>query len=101
MGAAPARRTFPLMMRGAKREPVKGAIAWEVAELGWRQAMHNHGQTLERLAERGGLSPFEMACALAGSGLFDGIKPSQEQAMIMLAGAAHALDRLREIKPKD
>lgn len=101
MGATPVRRTFPLIMRDAKRQPVKAVIAWEVAELGRHQAMRNHGQTLERLAERGGLSPFEMACALAGSGLFDGIKPSQEQAMIMLAGAAHALDRLREIKAKD
>lgn len=90
------RRTFPLIMRNDKGQPVKAAVAWEVAELGRRQAMKNHGQTLERLAERGGLSPFEMACALAGSDLFHGIKPSREQAMIMLAGAAHALDRLRE-----
>ena len=28
------------------------------------QAIENHSQTLERLAERGGLHPIEMACVL-------------------------------------
>jgi len=89
-----ADRKFPLIMKNDKGQKVKAFISWEVAELLRDQAYRNHGQTLERLAERGGLSPFEAACALAGSGLFNGIKPEQQTAMFMLAGAAHALDRL-------
>lgn len=91
-----ARRKFPLQMRDKHGRATQGAISWDVAELLRKRAERNHGQTLERLAARGGLSPFEAACALADSDLFDGITPNQEQAMIMLAGAAHALDRLRE-----
>lgn len=94
-----ARRLFPLMMRDKNDNPTNGAISWEVAELFRRQAERNHAQTLERLAERGGLSPFEAACALANSDLFRGIKPDQRAALTMLAGAAHALDRLKEQKP--
>jgi hypothetical protein len=86
-------------MKDARGGATHGAISWEVAELFRRRAERNHHQTLERLAERGSLSPFEAACALANSDLFNGIKPDQRTAMIMLAGAAHALDRLKERKP--
>jgi len=92
-------RLFPLMLRDANDNPARGAVRWEVAELFRRHAERNHHQTLERLAERGGLSPFEAACALAGSDLFNGIKPDQRTALVMLAGAAHALDRQRERQP--
>lgn len=91
-------RHFPIMLRDKNNNPTRAAISWEVAELLRRRAERNHHQTLERLAERGGLSPFEAACALADSGLFHGIKPDQRAAMTMLAGAAHALDRLKELK---
>lgn len=37
-------------------------IPWEVAETFREQAYKNHSQTLERLNERGGLSPLEMYC---------------------------------------
>lgn len=39
-------------------------IPWEVAETFREQAFRNHSQTLERLNERGGLSPLEMYSAL-------------------------------------
>ena len=35
-------------------------IPWELIEPHRRQAMYNHSQTLERLDERGGLSPIEL-----------------------------------------
>lgn len=90
--AAP--RKFPLILTNDKGQKSKGAISWELAELLRVRAERNHSQTLERLAERGGLSPFEAACALADSDLWKGIKPDQQTALHMLAGAAHALDRL-------
>lgn len=87
-------RKFPLMLTNDKGQKSKAAILWDVAELLRVRAERNHGQTLERLAERGGLSPFEAACALADSVLRKGIKHDQQTALHMLAGAAHALDRL-------
>lgn len=40
------------------------AVPWRLLEPHARQAMLNHDQTLERLAQRGGLSPEEMICVL-------------------------------------
>ena len=37
---------------------------WSLLAPHERQALRNHGQTLERLNERGGLSPREMMCVL-------------------------------------
>jgi hypothetical protein len=94
------RRLFPIMGRTANGERVEHAISWEVAELFRAQAKRNHGQSLERLAQRGGLSWMEAANALAGLDPFSSncIKPDQPMAQAMLAGAAHALARLKERK---
>jgi hypothetical protein len=86
-----AQRKFPILGHGR----CVGYISWEVAELLRRQAMINHGQTLERLAERGGLSWQEAAVCLANRKCGE-INPSDDTAKAMLAGAAHALDRLKE-----
>ena len=51
-------RPFPIM--GV------GPIPWSLMEPGREQAMRNHNQTLERLAERGGLDPVEAVGALLG-----------------------------------
>ena len=40
------------------------SIPWEVIAPHDTQAQRNHGQTLERLAERGGLSAYEAVCVL-------------------------------------
>ncbi len=64
-------RTFPIL---SGSRPLKGtpmSVPWNFVEPGRVMAQHNHGQTLERLAERGGLSPGELRCALEGRGLFD------------------------------
>ena len=44
-------------------------IPWAAIEPHRPQVMLNHGQTLERLAERGGLSCFEAVQAITGRGL--------------------------------
>jgi hypothetical protein len=51
-------RWFPLLRCGGF------AIPWEVVEPHAKQAEQNHGQTLERLAERGGLDLSELAAVL-------------------------------------
>lgn len=51
---------------GVSRDASAGVprfIPWEVAETFRDQAHRNHSQTLERLNERGGLSPLEMYSA--------------------------------------
>lgn len=56
-------RKFPIM----GNDNIK-SVPWAVAEFGRKQAEKNHGQSLERLAERGGLDVLEMAWALTGVG---------------------------------
>lgn len=66
-------RTFPIMLpmirddvaklvrdvRTANTFMVVVAVPWELIAQHERQAQSNHSQSLERLAERGGLSPCE------------------------------------------
>lgn len=74
-------KTFPIML-GARDEsarygPVPGRIPWSIVEPGRQRAMKNHSQTLERLAERGGLSPGELMCALEDRSLYP--MPTREE----------------------
>lgn len=53
--------TFPIQSeRGAAAHPLR--VPWEVAELAYSMytGRHGKGQSLERLAERGGFAPSEM-----------------------------------------
>lgn len=45
------------------------SVPWEFIAPHERQAINNHSQTLQRLDERGGLSPAEMMCVIEGRGL--------------------------------
>lgn len=57
----PPPRTFPIQSeRGAAPHPIR--ISWETAELAYSvySGMYGRGQSLERLAERGGFGPSEM-----------------------------------------
>ena len=40
--------------------PYPRSVPWDLVKDHEKQAQHNHGQTLRRLAERGGLSPREL-----------------------------------------
>lgn len=66
-------RRFPVLnqQRGHPRDhkTMPRSVPWDFAEKFRDQAQQNHGQTLERLAERGGLAPEEMWLAAAGHGL--------------------------------
>jgi pyrroloquinoline quinone (PQQ) biosynthesis protein C len=57
-------RMFPILSNC--RTPRLQEVPWSFVERGRKQAENNHYQTLERLAERGGLSPAELAAALLG-----------------------------------
>lgn len=46
--------------------PMPRSAPWAFLEPHRAQAFTNHGQTLERLAERGGLDPVEMWCVVHG-----------------------------------
>lgn len=49
-----------------ERETWPRSVPWSFVEVFREQAERNHGQTLERLAERGGLAPDEMWHAAHG-----------------------------------
>lgn len=53
-------RMFPIM------EKPPFSIPWSVLQPHEKQAIHNHGQTLKRLAERGGLCASEAIDVLTG-----------------------------------
>jgi hypothetical protein len=61
---------FPVLnqqhCRPSERKTMPRSVPWEFVEKFREQAEYNHDQTLERLAERGGLAPEEMWCAAHG-----------------------------------
>ena len=65
----PMTADFPVLY-GAPRDQYSGplelpqTVSWELISKHEVQAMRNHGQTLRRLAERGGLCPSELVAVL-------------------------------------
>lgn len=72
-------RTFPIQVCTDRKHvhDVRSprSVPWDLVEPGRDQAMRNHDQTLERLAERGGLAPCELRCALEGKKLWPHCDP--------------------------
>lgn len=67
MRAHANRRQFPLLHDYRKRAPnLRQSIPWEMIAPHERRVRLNHGQSLERLAERGGLDPGEACDVLLG-----------------------------------
>ena len=70
-GMSDDKRTFRVL-RGqsriprAERDAWPESLPWSLVEPWRAQAEQNHGQTLERLNERGGLAPVELWCAAHG-----------------------------------
>lgn len=62
--------TMPIML-GWQHRHAKGSFTWVPTARDRKRADHNHGQTLERLKERGGLCWEEMAACLLDKGLWD------------------------------
>lgn len=54
---------FPIIITESNPSALK-SIPWTMISPHEDQAIKNHGQTLERLAERGGLSAYEAVCVL-------------------------------------
>jgi hypothetical protein len=90
-------RRFPLLLPFVREDrerliaigcPVD--VPWEFAERGRAQAQRNHGQTLERLAERNGLSPMELMWAIEGRGLRWPLNDSDAEAVPRLIAALAA-----------
>jgi len=66
---------FPVLnqqnCRPSEQKLMPRSVPWAFVEAFRQQAEQNHGQTLERLAERGGLAPEEMWLAAHGLRLRD------------------------------
>ena len=70
--------TFPVLIGWSDRrllednghQDIPRGIPWAMAEEARSKIERNHGQSLERLAERGGLSPEELVLGLQGLSLF-------------------------------
>lgn len=58
------RRQFPIQLVGGCWSRKYSSIPWEVIQPHEEQALKNHRQTLERLAERGGLDYTEAYAVL-------------------------------------
>lgn len=61
-------RQFPIMDEEEKRPNIRVTwyVPWGLLAPHEQQALKNHGQTLERLAERGGLGPIEALAIIQG-----------------------------------
>jgi len=64
-------KRFPVLLTHWERDQYEDcpeSIPWELIEPHEWQARRNHYQSLERLAERGGLSPDELVAVMEGRG---------------------------------
>lgn len=59
-------KMFPIMTGRGTKGPCPSAIPWEAIAPYEGQAKANHDQTLERLAQRGGLDPIEAFFVMTG-----------------------------------
>ena len=60
------------------------SVPWNVVENHDAMAQSNHGQTLKRLAERGGMAPREMLKIIQGEPLFPYTKGKELEAELKL-----------------
>lgn len=95
MSDHPAR--FPVMAESynARLFPPR-SVPWAVVAPHEKQAKHNHDQTLQRLAQRGGLSALELYCVLHGDDLrliWDATCPTEEQALLYIRGRVLAVEQ--------
>jgi hypothetical protein len=88
-------RWFPIL-----QEVGIGAIPWEMIEPCEAQAKRNHDQSLERLAERGGLGASEAVCVLNGQSLRDMLRDNKEAVRVLIhkRDAWMAVNRVEEIE---
>ena len=72
-------KRFPILLQyyGDEKQKLMGvlkdypkSVPWEMVEAHRKQIESNHSQSLEQLAERGGLSPGEMLAAFLDTNVF-------------------------------
>lgn len=77
----------------AERERWPASLPWAVVERWRAQIELNHGPTLERLHERGGLAPRELWLAAHGLGIADLRRVTESEAGDWLIGIAAGCGR--------
>lgn len=75
-------RTFPVLRHLPRDAHLPRSVPWAFAETFRAQAEYNHDQTLETLANRGGLCSWEMWRAVRGQGLRHSIFSVQEAEIV-------------------
>lgn len=84
MTTTPDQPAFPVL---SKDKLVLSSVPWEILNDQW--ARNNHGQTLQRLADRGGLSFSEMAAIIEKREWCD---MTQANALTVINNAIEALN---------
>jgi hypothetical protein len=72
-------RTFPVLNHRADNFPLS-SVPWGFVAPHEAQARRNHDQTLQRLAERGGLSAKEMLAVVSGKHWYGVLEMDRKQA---------------------
>jgi hypothetical protein len=81
---------FPVQLteQQAKDFPVVWReLPWDFVKFYRQQIEHNHGQTVERLAERGGLALQEVAAAVSGHDLLVVFNMDDIEAIVIIESA--------------
>lgn len=82
-------RRFPVLRSGlavAAAEACPRSVPWDLVEAHAARARENHDQSLERLAERGGLSPAELYAVVHDLNWFD--VPAEGVILVWLESAS-------------
>lgn len=82
-------KAFPVLWdyTTPRSERVPLTVPWEWIEKFEHRLQRNHGQSVRRLAERGGLGASEMWAAAHDAGLWDDAVPTEPEAVAWLRGA--------------
>lgn len=84
-----------------KKFPILGtneSIDWNLIAPHEKQAMENHGQTLEKLASRHGLSWYELLCVMADKKLLVDIKYDKEKDYEKLCRQVLLLEEVKQYR---
>lgn len=96
-----APKQFPIQadygLRQTRRQ-LRTSIPWKMIAPHEAQAISNHGQTLERLAERNGLSAAEAVAVLSGKGIMWVTRQGVAEAEAMLEQLVKAFES-EEVAP--
>ena len=91
-------RTFPVLWPGSRDYVAKlralecpSDVPWEFIAEHEAECLNNHGQTPQRLAERGGLAPGEMVAVIEASGKW------AERSRAWMAPPEVSVARLKEL----